>query len=74
MVMEVVLEPTFEPSSHGFRPERGCHSALKEVKEWSGVKWFLEGDIKSFFDTIDHALTARLLAKHFRDPALFKLY
>lgn len=74
IVMEVVLEPTFKDTSHGFRPGRGCHSALEKVKEWTSVKWFLEGDIKSYFDTIDHSLTERLLSKHFKDPALFRLY
>jgi hypothetical protein len=65
MVMETVLEPTFLDSSHGFRFGRGCHSALRQVKSWRGVPWMIEGDIKSFFDMIDHHILASLLTKHF---------
>jgi group II intron reverse transcriptase/maturase len=74
IVMEMVLEPTFQSTSHGFRPKRGCHSALKNVRSWKGVSWFLEGDIKSFFDSINHQMLARLLEKHFQDQRLINLY
>lgn len=75
MVMETVLEPTFLDSSHGFRPGRGCHTALREVKKnWRGAPWIIEGDIKSFFDSIDHQILAGLLSKHFAEKRLFNLY
>ena len=74
MVMETVLEPKFHNSSHGFRPKRGCHTALQEIRSWKGVPWIIEGDIKSFFDSIDHHVLERLLAKHFRERRLFNLY
>ena len=61
MVMETVLEPKFLNSSHGFRPHRGCHTALKEIRSWRGVPWIIEGDIKSFFDSIDHHILEQLL-------------
>lgn len=74
MVMEEILEPKFKDSSHGFRPKRGCHSALKRVRSWKGVTWIIEGDIKSYFDTIDHNLLATMLSEHFKEARLINLY
>jgi len=74
MVMECMIDPTFLDSSHGFRPRRSCHSALKEIRSWKGVTWFIEGDIKAFFDNIDHQILAQLINKHFRDTRLLNLY
>jgi retron-type reverse transcriptase len=51
MVLEAYYEPQFANTSHGFRPERGCHTALTQIRDsWQGTKWFIEGDIKSCFD------------------------
>jgi retron-type reverse transcriptase len=74
IVMEEVLEPRFLNNSHGFRPKKGCHSALKDIRHWKGVTWFLEGDIKAFFDSIDHHMLERLINKHFKDARLIHLY
>lgn len=74
LVLEAILEPKFLNSSHGFRPKRGCHSALREVREWKGVSWFVEGDIKAFFDNIDFNLLEGLLKKHFDDERFIHLY
>ena len=74
MVMETILEPSFLDSSHGFRPHRGCHTALRQVKSWTGVPWIIEGDIKSFFDMIDHHILANLIDKHIAEKRLFNLY
>lgn len=48
-LLEAYYEPQFSIHSHGFRPGRGCHMALREVQQWHGTKWFIEGDICSFF-------------------------
>lgn len=74
IVLELVLEPRFSHFSHGFRPIRGCHSALREIREWRGVSWFIEGDIKSYFDSIDHHVLASLLSRHFKDARLIHLF
>ncbi|MFS2525958.1 reverse transcriptase domain-containing protein, partial [Bacteroides uniformis] len=51
MILEAIYEEHFEYTSHGFRPHRSCHTALTQVQEkFTGVKWFIEGDIKGFFD------------------------
>ena len=38
LVLETILEPEFSKHSHGFRPKRGCHTALRELRKWKGVK------------------------------------
>ena len=74
MVLETILEPKFLDTSHGFRPYRGCHTALETIRSWKGVPWIIEGDIKSFFDSIDHHLLEGLLEKHFHEKRLFAFY
>ena len=55
MVLEAIYEGHFEDTSHGFRPHRSCHTALNAVqKTFTGKKWFIEGDIKGFFDNVNH--------------------
>ena len=45
----------FHDTSHGFRPNRSCHTALREIRgKWPAINWFVEGDIQSCFDAIDH--------------------
>ena len=51
LILEAYFEPQFSDYSHGFRPERGCHTALREVyQRWKGSVWFIEGDISACFD------------------------
>jgi len=50
LLLEAYYEPQFSDRSHGFRPGRGCHTALTEVVEvWKGTHWFIEGDISDCF-------------------------
>src|SRR3954453_13934513 len=60
-ILEAYYEPQFSPMSHGFRPELGCHTALRAIHTWSGVVWFIEGDIKGCFDNIDHKVLLSML-------------
>src|SRR5713226_2177320 len=54
-ILEAYFEPQFSDLSHGFRPKRGCHTALTTIRrQWKGTAWFIEGDIKGCFDNIDH--------------------
>lgn len=74
MVLEAVYEPTFSPCSHGFRPGRSCHTALNSLKkEFTGVSWFIEGDIKGCFDNIDHRILVQILREKVKDARLLKL-
>jgi len=55
MILEAIYEPTFSDRSHGFRPNRSCHTALSQIQHtFGGVKWMVEGDIKACFDSFDH--------------------
>ncbi|MCM3494611.1 reverse transcriptase domain-containing protein [Paenibacillus sp. FSL M7-1455] len=68
MILESIYEGTFSPHSHGFRPKRSCHTALLEVKtRFTGVKWFVEGDIRGCFDNIDHHVLVSLLRRRIKD-------
>ncbi len=50
-ILDAYYEPQFSRHSHGFRPGRGCHTALSEVqKQWTGSRWFVEGDLSQYFD------------------------
>lgn len=53
LILQAYYEPQFSEYSHGFRPGRGCHTALQEIKTWGGTRWFIEGDITGCFDNID---------------------
>ena len=57
LLLEAYYEPQFSGLSHGFRPRRGCHTALREVDEtWTGTTWFIEGDISDCFGSLDHGI------------------
>ena len=73
MILEAYYEPQFSEHSHGFRPNRGCHTALSEIQTWKGTKWFIEGDISKYFDTIDHDVLIKILGKSFHDGRFIRL-
>lgn len=74
MMLQTVYEPIFMDSSHGFRPSRSTKTAVFEVRKWNGVTWIIEGDIKGYFDNIDHQVLAELLMKKVKDQNLMDLY
>lgn len=73
LLLEAVYEPTFANTSHGFRPGRNCHTALQQVKEQVGIRWWIEGDIKSFFDTMEHQVLLKILNKRITDQRFLHL-
>ncbi|MEQ7801305.1 reverse transcriptase domain-containing protein [Pedobacter sp. ASV1-7] len=74
LVLEAIYEGQFEHCSHGFRPKRSCHTALMQVKTtYRGVKWFVEGDIKGFFDNIDHDVLINVLRERIEDDRFIRL-
>jgi group II intron reverse transcriptase/maturase len=74
MVLEAVYEPVFLDCSHGFRPTKGCHTALKDVKYgFAGIRWFVEGDIKGCFDNIGHSVLVGLINTKIKDARIIKL-
>ena len=68
MILEAYYEPRFNNCSHGFRQNRGCHTALREVvQKGRGSKWFVEGDICACFEKIDHEILLNILRESFHD-------
>lgn len=74
LLLEAVYEGSFAKTSHGFRPNHSCHTALSQVQVcFTGVKWFVEGDIKGFFDNIDHEVMVDILAERIKDERFLRL-
>jgi retron-type reverse transcriptase len=74
LILESYFEPRFSRHSHGFRPGRGCHTALQEIShEWAGTIWYIEGDISKCFERLDHQLLINTLKEHFHDERFIRL-
>ena len=74
MILEAVYEPIFAEQSHGFRPNRSCHTALKTIsKEFNGIRWFIEGDICGCFDNIDHHVLIAKVRDKIKDARIIQL-
>ncbi len=74
LLLEAYYEPQFSDRSHGFRPGRGCHTALSEVVDvWKGTHWFIEGDISDCFGSLDHEVMLATLAEKIHDGRFLQL-
>lgn len=74
MILESIYEGHFEDTSHGFRPNRSCHTALSCIqKYYSGCKWFIEGDIEGFFDNINHDILISIMRERINDERFLRL-
>ena len=78
MILECIYDspdgPYFHETSHGFRPHRSCHTALREIRgKWPATNWFLEGDIRACFDEIEHGTLVKLLRKKIQDERFLNL-
>ena len=74
LLLEAYYEPTFSDRSHGFRPRRGCHTALREVANtWTGTTWFIEADIADCFGSFDHQVMLSILGERIHDERFLRL-
>jgi group II intron reverse transcriptase/maturase len=74
LLLEAYYEPQFSEHSHGYRPGRGCHTALGEVaRTWTGTSWFIEGDISQCFDRLDSRVMLEMLGEKIHDNRLLRL-
>jgi retron-type reverse transcriptase len=74
LLLEAYYEPTFSDRSHGFRPGRGCHTALREVATaWTGTTWLVEGDLSDCFGSLDHEIMIKILAERIHDNRFLRL-
>src|SRR6266508_3864438 len=74
LLLEAYHEPIFSDRSHGFRPGRGCHTALRNVAEtWTGTAWFIESDIADCFGSFDHEVMLNTLGENIHDGRFLNL-
>jgi group II intron reverse transcriptase/maturase len=74
IILSAYYEPQFSETSHGFRPGRGCHTALQSILNyWKGTKWFIEGDLEKCFDKIEHQELLTVIQRMIKDQRLIKL-
>jgi group II intron reverse transcriptase/maturase len=74
LILEAIYEPVFSGLSHGFRKGRGCHTALRDIREtWTGTVWFIESDISDCFTSIDHEILLGILAERIGDQRFLRL-
>jgi len=73
-ILEAYYEPRFSDRSHGFRPTRGCHTALRTIyRTWRGTNWFIEGDISACFDSLSHEHLLAILRRDIHDNRFIRL-
>jgi len=74
LLLEAYYEPVFSDRSHGFRKRRGCHTALRDIRNtWTGTVWFIEGDISDCFGSLDHEILLGILAEKIHDQRFLRL-
>ena len=73
IILERIYEPIFEDTSHGFRPGRSPHTALKQIEGWQSIKWLVDMDIRDYFNTINHDLLMSFLQKKIEDTRFLHL-
>lgn len=74
LILEAIYEPSFSSQSHGFRKGRGCHTALRQVRDtWSGTASFIEGDISDCYGSVDHEILMRILGEKIGDQRFLRL-
>ena len=75
-ILEAIFELKFTINMFGFRPNRGCHDALKYLNQcimYNKVNYILDADIKGYFDNIDHDKLMKCLKMKIRDNNLLRL-
>ena len=74
LILEAIYEPCFSGRSHGFRKGRGCHTALRHIRDaWTGTVWFIEGDISDCYGSLDHEILLAILAETIHDQRFLRL-
>jgi group II intron reverse transcriptase/maturase len=74
LLLEAYCEPGFSGRSHGFRKGRGCHTALREIRNtWTGTVWFIEGDISDCFGSLDHQILLKILSEKIHDQRFLRM-
>ena len=75
-ILTMVYEPKFYNTSYGFRPNRNCHQAVREIIEdvqYHKVNYIVEADIKGFFDNVDHNWMIKFLEHDIADKKFIEI-
>jgi len=74
-VLLPIIDPAFSDSSHGFRPGRNAHGAVRQIKTYieEGYRVAVDVDLSKFFDRVNHDILMARLSRHIRDKRLLKL-
>ena len=75
-ILEAVFEPMFYDEMTGFRPNKGCHTAIRQLNtmlEWRSTSWVLDADIKGFFDHLNHEWIIKFIGSCIKDPNILRL-
>jgi len=74
LILEAIYEPLFHDNSHGFRPNRSCHTALESLRRnWVGTKWAIETDLTECFDRVNHPRLLDILCEKIQDDRFINL-
>jgi RNA-directed DNA polymerase len=74
-VLQPRIDPTFSEHSHGFRPGRSAHGAVREAKRYvrEGYVVVVDVDLEKFFDRVNHDIVMHRLSKHVADKPVLRL-
>ena len=74
-VLQPRFDPTFSRHSHGFRPGRRAHDAVREAQQYiqEGRRWVVDVDLEKFFDRVNHDVLMGRLAKRIEDKAMLRI-
>lgn len=74
LLLEALYEPHFSEHSHGFRPNKSCHTALKFTQQkFRGTSWWIDCDIRGCFDNINHIILLNILKERIREQKFIHL-
>ena len=74
ILLDAVFEKNFRDSSHAFRSQRGCHTALNQIKmKYGKVNWLIEGDVQQQYPSIDHNILVDILREKIQDEPFIDL-
>jgi len=75
LIIEPIFEADFEDCSHGFRPKRSAHGAIKAIKTnlKSGRTEVYDADLSGYFDNIPHDKLMYLVETRITDKRVLKL-
>ena len=74
-ILTPIIDPTFSEHSHGFRPGRSAHDAVRAVRDYvtEGYRYAVDADLSKFFDRVNHDILMVRLSRHIRDKRVLRL-